>query len=206
MSDPLAVNKILAGFLCACLILIGSSKFASFMQGSDSKHHGSHDKEEIHSSNAYPISVPENLDQGKLISPKVPTPIAPILALISSADIAAGEKLSKKCVACHSFNAEGKNKVGPNLWNIINKPKASKDGYSYSKALEQFGGDWDYKSLNAFLLKPKNYIEGTKMNFAGLKKTNDRANIIAWLRSLSDNPQPLPTDDEIKSEANESSQ
>ena len=135
--------------------------------------------------------MPENLDQVKLISPKVPTPIAPILALISSADIAAGEKLSKKCVACHSFNAEGKNKVGPNLWNILNKPKASKDGYSYSKALEQFGGNWDYKSLNAFLLKPKNYIEGTKMNFAGIKKIQDRADVIFWLSKQSNNPSSI---------------
>ncbi len=205
MNDPLAVNYILAGFLCACLILIGSSKFASFMQGGDSQHHGSHDKTEHHSNNAYPISVPESLDQDKSISPKIPAPIAPILALLASADITAGEKLSKKCVACHSFNSGGKNKVGPNLWNILNQSKASKDGYSYSKALKEFGGEWDYQSLNAFLLKPKNYINGTKMNFSGLKKTKDRANIIAWLRSLSDNPEPLPTEDEIKLEADDSS-
>ena len=89
--------------------------------------------------------------------------------------------------------------------NILNQSKASKDGYSYSKALKEFGGEWDYQSLNAFLLKPKNYINGTKMNFSGLKKTKDRANIIAWLRSLSDNPEPLPTEEEIKLEADDSS-
>jgi len=125
----------------------------------------------------------------------------PILALLAEADIAAGMKLAKKCTACHVFEDGGKNKVGPVLWNIVNADKGAIDGFGYSAALAGFGGAWDYSALNAFLYKPKAYIEGTKMNFAGLKKPQDRANMIAYLRSLSAAPAALPTDAEIASEA-----
>ena len=125
----------------------------------------------------------------------------PILALLASADVAAGQKLAKKCTACHVFEAGGANKVGPALWSIVNKAKASADGYAYSAALAQFGGKWDYQSLNAFLAKPKAYISGTKMNFAGLKKPADRANMVAWMRTMADNEAPLPTAEDIAAES-----
>ena len=201
MNDPLAINKILAGFLCACLLLIGAGKFASFMQGDRDSHGEGHGHHEVKLSHSYPISVPESLVSEKKITTNTPIPLAPILALISSADVAAGQKVSKKCSACHSFNADGPNKVGPNLWNVVNKSMGSVDGFKYSKALISMNGSWDYDSLNQFLLKPKNYINGTKMNFAGLKKDKDRANLIGWLRSLSENPVPLPTQEEIEKES-----
>ena len=201
MSDPLAFNKILAGFLCACLLLIGAGKFASFMQGSDT-HHGDHHSEGDHSvsKNSYPIEVPEtNISDASLVA-SAPVKLVPILALIASADIDAGKKLSKKCAACHSFNAGGPNKVGPNLWNVLNREMGQVEGYKYSKALNAFGGEWNFSSLNKFLLKPKEYMKGTKMNYAGLKKEKDRANILLWLRSLSDTPAELPTKEEIQEE------
>ena len=201
MSDPLAFNKILAGFLCACLLLIGAGKFASFMQGSDT-HHGDHHSEGDHSvsKNSYPIEVPEtNISDASLVA-SAPVKLVPILALIASADIDAGKKLSKKCAACHSFNAGGPNKVGPNLWNVLNREMGQVEGYKYSKALNAFGGEWNFSSLNKFLLKPKEYMKGTKMNYAGLKKEKDRADILLWLRSLSDTPAELPTKEEIQEE------
>ena len=201
MSDPLAFNKILAGFLCACLLLIGAGKFASFMQGSDT-HHVDHHSEGDHSvsKNSYPIEVPEtNISDASLVA-SAPVKLVPILALIASADIDAGKKLSKKCAACHSFNAGGPNKVGPNLWNVLNREMGQVDGYKYSKALNAFGGEWNFSSLNKFLLKPKEYMKGTKMNYAGLKKEKDRADILLWLRSLSDTPAELPTKEEIQEE------
>tara|TARA_B100000989_G_scaffold45641_1_gene29254 strand:+ start:577 stop:1200 length:624 start_codon:yes stop_codon:yes gene_type:complete len=201
MNDPLAFNKILAGFLCACLLLIGAGKFASFMQGSDT-HHGDHHSEGDHSvsKNSYPIEVPEtNISDASLVA-SAPVKLVPILALIASADIDAGKKLSKKCAACHSFNAGGPNKVGPNLWNVLNREMGQVEGYKYSKALNAFGGEWNFSSLNKFLLKPKEYMKGTKMNYAGLKKEKDRANILLWLRSLSDTPAELPTKEEIQEE------
>ena len=201
MNDPLAFNKILAGFLCACLLLIGAGKFASFMQGSDT-HHGDHHSEGDHSvsKNSYPIEVPDtNISDASLVA-SAPVKLVPILALIASADIDAGKKLSKKCAACHSFNAGGPNKVGPNLWNVLNREMGQVEGYKYSKALNAFGGEWNFSSLNKFLLKPKEYMKGTKMNYAGLKKEKDRANILLWLRSLSDTPAELPTKEEIQEE------
>lgn len=201
MNDPLAFNKILAGFLCACLLLIGAGKFASFMQGSDT-HHGDHHSEGDHSvsKNSYPIEVPEtNISDASLVA-SAPVKLVPILALIASADIDAGKKLSKKCAACHSFNAGGPNKVGPNLWNVLNREMGQVEGYKYSKALNAFGGEWNFSSLNKFLLKPKEYMKGTKMNYAGLKKEKDRADILLWLRSLSDTPAELPTKEEIQEE------
>ncbi len=116
----------------------------------------------------------------------------PIIALLASADIAKGARISKSCAACHSFNKGGKNKQGPNLWGIVGKGKADKDGFSYSDAMKSVGGIWDYDSLNSFLTKPKKYIKGTKMNFAGLRKDKDRAALIIWLREQSDAPFALP--------------
>ena len=110
---------------------------------------------------------------------------------MQTASLENGEKLSKKCATCHSFDNGGANKAGPNLWNVVNKQKASTDGFAYSAAIAEFGGDWNYSELNKFLLKPKKYIVGTKMNFNGLKKDSDRADLIIWLRSLSDSPAPL---------------
>ena len=202
MNDPLAFNKILAGFLCACLLLIGAGKFASFMQGVDSGHHVDDHSGDGHSSikNSYPIIVPESSVSNSAAMSSSPVMITPILALIADADVDAGQKLSKKCAACHSFNAGGANKVGPNLWNIVNRDMGKVENYKYSKALSAFGGKWDYSSLNQFLLKPKKYIKGTKMNYTGLKKDKDRANIILWLRSLTETPAELPSEEDIQNE------
>jgi cytochrome c len=113
-------------------------------------------------------------------------------AMLASADPAAGEKIFNKCKACHTSEQGGKNKVGPNLWNIVDRPKASHEGFSYSGALSGLGGEWTYADLNAFLTKPKDFAPGTKMTFAGLTKPEDRAEVIAYLRTLSDSPKPLP--------------
>lgn len=126
----------------------------------------------------------------------------PVLHLIASADIAKGEKLSKACAACHSFDKGGPSKVGPNLWNSVGVPKAGKN-FAYSDALRELGGAWSYLDLNKFLWKPKKYLPGTKMNYVGLKKPEDRAAMIAWLRTLSASPDPLPSASEIAAEAAE---
>ncbi|HWK69181.1 MAG TPA: cytochrome c family protein [Rhizobiaceae bacterium] len=120
----------------------------------------------------------------------------PIAALLAKADPAAGEAVFKKCAACHTDDKSGANKVGPNLWNIVNRPIASHEGFSYSGAMKEFsqGGSvvWDYDHLNHFLASPKGYIKGTAMGFAGVKKADERANLIAYLRTTADNPAPLP--------------
>jgi len=186
--DNLKTNKILAGFLLAGLLAMGGGKIAEILVP-----HQELDE------NAYPIEIKQVADSGQVTTPVNEGP-EPILALLASADIEAGIKVAKKCTACHEFNADGKNKTGPMLWNIVDASKGMKDGFNYSDALVGMGGAWDYNALNAFLYKPKAYIKGTKMNFAGLKKPSDRANMIAYLRSLADTPVALPSQTQIDAE------
>lgn len=125
----------------------------------------------------------------------------PVLALLASADPTRGEKLSKACAACHTFNAGGANGLGPNLYGVLNRAKGSAPGFKYSDGMLEKGGVWDYDSLNHFLWKPKAYVTGTKMNYIGLRKPEDRAAMIAWLRTLAGSKAALPSADAIAKEA-----
>ena len=178
----LEVNKILASIIFAVLIVTLISHFGDLII--DTEHH---DQEET----AYKIDV-EEIPIGDGVSIKKEEVIEPISALLASASLENGEKLFKKCATCHNYNKNGVNKVGPQLWNLIDRPKANVEGFAYSKALAEYGGKWSYEELAEFLYKPKKYIKGTKMNFAGLKKVEDRADIVYFLRAQSDNPVPLP--------------
>jgi len=119
-----------------------------------------------------------------------------VVALLATADVEKGLKVAKKCAACHSFDNGGANKVGPNLWDVVARKAAAVDGFRYSSALTAYGGEnsWTYEELDGFLTSPKTHVSGTSMGFAGLKKPEDRANMIAYLRSLSDSPAPLPAE------------
>ena len=120
-------------------------------------------------------------------------PLVPIGKLLASADKARGESLSKACAACHDFTKGGPNKVGPNLWDVVDRPIASHPGFNYSDALKAASGkNWTYDELNLWILSPAADMKGTKMSFAGLKKDQDRADVIAYLGSLSDSPKPFP--------------
>ncbi len=124
--------------------------------------------------------------------PAEPEP-AGVAALIAAAEPAAGEKLFKKCIICHNPAKDGKRKIGPNLWDVVAGPIAADEGFAYSKALKEKSGEtWSYDNLDAFLKRPKDWAPGTKMAFAGLKKPEQRAALIAYLRSLSDSPAALP--------------
>lgn len=129
----------------------------------------------------------------------------PINSMLASADIAAGEKVAKKCAACHSFDEGGANKVGPALYGIVNRPIASVGDFGYSSALKAYAADktWNYDELNGFLWKPKTFVKGTSMGFGGIKKTQDRANIVAYLRSLAGTPAALPAAEEAATTATE---
>jgi cytochrome c len=114
-----------------------------------------------------------------------------IPALMKTANSAAGENIIKKCLACHSVEKDGPNKVGPHLWNVIGRDKASIADYKYSSAMTAKGGKWDYSDLFAFMKNPRQYLPGTKMSFAGLIKPEDIANVIEFLRlKAHDTPPP----------------
>lgn len=125
----------------------------------------------------------------------------PVLHLVAAADVARGEQLFRACAACHTVNKGGPHGVGPNMWNVKQRGKAVIEEYAYSDALmEMQGQEWDYLAMQKFLWKPKWYVPGTKMNYIGLRKPEDRAAMLAYLRTLSDTPYPLPSDAEIQAE------
>jgi cytochrome c len=117
-----------------------------------------------------------------------PEPIEPLLA---TADAKAGQDVAKKCTQCHTFDKGGANKIGPNLYGTVGEPIAEGKGYQFSTALAAHKGEWTVDDLNKWLTSPQAYARGTKMTFAGLPKAKDRADVIAYLNSLSDNPKPL---------------
>ena len=116
----------------------------------------------------------------------------PLPVLLAAGDTDAGKKVAKKCASCHTFDQGGKNKVGPNLYGIVGRNVAASEGFKYSGAMWDAGGNWDYVRLDEFLANPKAAMKGTKMTFKGIKKPEQRANVIFFLRGLSDSPVPLP--------------
>ena len=123
-----------------------------------------------------------------------PAPLPPVSPLLATADPAAGEAYTKKvCVACHTFNEGGHPAVGPNLYGVVSAPHDHETGFNYSDALEKFKGQpWTYEALNEWLFKPSAYAPGTRMTFAGIPSVKDRADVIAYLRTLAKDPVPLP--------------
>src|ERR1700728_2934454 len=108
------------------------------------------------------------------------------------ADVAAGKTVSVKCEQCHDLSKGGPNKIGPNLYGVVDRPRATHPGFDYSSAMKAKGGNWSYDELFQFLKSPGSYIPGTKMSFAGLTKESDRINLIAYLRSNADSPAAVP--------------
>ncbi|PIZ32923.1 MAG: cytochrome c family protein [Alphaproteobacteria bacterium CG_4_10_14_0_8_um_filter_37_21] len=178
--DSFTWNKIIAGVLCALLIIkIGDITSQQIIHV------------EKLSKPSFIIDVAEVQTSSDDIQPTGPADITPLLI---NANIANGEKLFKKCMQCHTPNKSGMHKVGPNLWNIVMQDYAIQDGYAYSSALTNLKGQkkWTTDNLNKFLYKPTQFIKGTKMLFVGLKKDQDRADIIAYLNQQSDSPVKLP--------------
>ena len=138
----------------------------------------------------YEVAVPEQKPSGA--QPAQPEKQEPIEQLLAKADLGRGENSAKKCAACHTFNKGGRPLVGPNLWGVVGRPKASESGFNYSAALKAKGGNWSIDEINQFITNPRGYIPGTNMTFAGIPRASERADVVAYLNSLSDNPAPLP--------------
>jgi len=180
--NTMEINKIVAGVICAVLLVIVVGKIGGALVHPD----------ELEAP-VYPFS--EELMAGAnadVAAPAAPAGPEPIFAMLASADLGQGEKVFKKCASCHDVEKDGPNKTGPNLYGIVGANFAHRSDFSYSDGMANHGSAWGFEELNAFLYKPRDYIDGTKMSFGGLKKASDRAAVIAWLNSKSDSPLPFP--------------
>ena len=178
--DSFELNKIIAAVLMVALLVIGLGKIA------DGIFHVKKPKNP-----GYQVEVESqlNLSTSKVADVIEKIDIGAIMAL---GDISSGEKIFKKCAACHSIDKGGKNKIGPALYNVVGRAVGGVNDYKYSKALASYDKEWTFEELNGFLQKPASYIKGTKMSYAGLRKEKDRASVIKYLNQKSDSPKLLP--------------
>ena len=170
------INKIITAILVTVLVVFGIGKISDIIFDKD--------KTDVV---AYKVEAPE----GEALQASAESSVD-ITALLAMGDIAHGEKVYKKCKACHSIKQGGGNKIGPALWNVIFRPVGSVTDYKYSKALSSYGKEWTWEEMNGFLIKPSKWIPNNKMGFAGLKSEKDRASVILYLNQNSDNPKQLP--------------
>jgi cytochrome c len=177
----LEANKIAAAILVGGMLTLSTGLIANMIYGG---HEGGEGGEKM----AAPAAAPAAKQ----------APIEPVSGLLASADVAKGQESTKVCQSCHSFGKGEPAKVGPNLWGVVGGPTAHMEGFNYSDAIKKLNTTWTYENLNHFLAGPKNFAPGTKMSFPGFPKVQDRANVIAWLRTQADSPIPLPTPDEVK--------
>ena len=170
------INKVLAAIIVTVLIVVVINKVSDLVF-------------DVNDENvvAYKVEAPE----GSITQIKSESTVD-LSSLFANGDITHGEKVFKKCAACHSINKNGGNKIGPKLWNVMFRPAGSVTDYKYSKALSEYKKEWTWEEMNGFLIKPSKWIKGNKMGFAGLKSEKDRASVILYLNQNSDSPKELP--------------
>lgn len=179
--DSFELNKILGAVLATCLIVLATSFAAGAVFSS-----------KLPEKPGFEIAVKEVESGGKGGTPAAPS--EPIEKLLQTASVEKGANAAKKCAACHTFEKNGPNRVGPNLYGIVGDHKGEgRNGFNFSAAMKGKGGDWTIDDLNQFVANPKGFVPGTAMGFAGIPKDSERADVLAYLNSLSDTPKPLPT-------------
>jgi cytochrome c len=177
--DSDEINKYLMAFLSTCLVLLSLNIAAGALFSPPKP-----------AKPGYEIAVTEEPAKGG--GPAAPAEQEPIGKLLASADPGRGETAARKCAACHTFGKGEPNKVGPNLWGIVGRQRASAPNFNYSAAMKAKGGNWTIDELNTYLINPKAMVPGTNMTFAGLPRGSERADVIAFLNTRADNPAPLP--------------
>ena len=178
--DSFELNKIIAAILMVALLIIGLSKVADGVFHVTKPENPGYQVKVENQSTSSATQVAEVVEK---------IDIAAIMAL---GDVATGEKIFKKCAACHSINKGGANKIGPALYGVVGNKVGHVSDYKYSKALALYNKEWTFEELNGFLQKPSSYLKGTKMSYAGLRKEKDRASVIKYLNQNSDSPKLLP--------------
>jgi len=179
--DSFEINKIVAAILLVALLIIGIGKLSNiifYVKKPETP--------------GYAVEVAQNDSNSIQTSSEITDEKIDIASFMAMGDVLTGEKVFKKCAACHSIVKGGKNNIGPALYNVVGRQVGSVNDYKYSKALSEYERQWTFEELNGYLIRPAKWIKGTKMAFAGLRKEKDRASVILYLNQNSDNPLPLP--------------
>ena len=178
--DSFEINKVIAAILMVALLIIGLGKISEVVFHVEKPE-----------TPGYSVEV-DQITTAVASANETTEKVVDIAALMSMGDVASGEKIFKKCAACHSIVKGGKNKIGPALYNVVGRKVGAISDYKYSKALAGYEKSWTFEELNGYLIKPAKWIKGTKMAFAGLRKEKDRASVIKYLNQNSDSPLSLP--------------
>ena len=178
--DSFEVNKIIAAVLLVALLVIGIGKISDLVFFIEKPEKA-----------GYKVELPDTENSSQSVKAAEVEKVD-ISALLALGTVEHGEKVFKKCTACHVVNKGGANKIGPVLYGVLGRKVAAISDYKYSKAMASYDKNWTFEEMNGYLRKPQSYIKGTKMAFAGLRKEKDRASVILYLNKNSDNPLPLP--------------
>jgi cytochrome c len=175
------MNKIIVSIVLAVVLIVGINKItdAIFYVEKPEKSAYQVDSVTITASTSSSETISDSSESGD------------IMALFASTNASEGAKIFKKCAACHSIAQGGGNKIGPALWGVLGRKAGGVVDYKYSKAMIAHGKPWSFEEMNGFLIKPKDWIKGTKMSFAGIKNAKDRAAVILYMNENADNPLPL---------------
>ena len=175
------MNKIIVSIVFAVILIVGINKIADSIYYVEKPEKSAYQVESVTTvaSTATSETNSENSGTGN------------IMALFASASAAEGAKIFSKCKACHSIAKGGGNKIGPALWGVLGRKAGSLSDYKYSKAMIAYGKPWSFEEMDGFLAKPKEWIKGTKMSYAGLKSAKDRASLILYMNENTDSPLPL---------------
>jgi cytochrome c len=178
MAGSLETNKLIGAVLTAGIIFVGSGVISDLLY-----------KVDMPDENTFRIAGADESDIAEAVEA---VPDVPLEVRLASASADAGQRAFRACAACHTADDGGANRVGPNLWDVVGRPIGGKEGFRYSAVIGGHGGVWDYHALDGFLAKPADWAPGTSMSYAGIADDAARADMIAYLRSLSSDPEPLP--------------